>query len=92
MQIAMLQAQIQETQAKAQAQQANAQKTVVETQLAPEETKARVVAALSTNLNEDAEQKDFEKRVRLADLMLKEEDVRSNERIAFAQMQRKGNA
>lgn len=72
--------------------QAETQNITVKTQLAPEETKAKIVAALSTNLNEDAEQKDFEKRAKIADLMLREEDVRSNERIAFAQMQSKGRA
>ena len=66
--------------------QAETENITVKTQLAPEETKAKIVAALSTNLNEDAEQKDFEKRARIADLMLKEEDVRSNERIAEMQM------
>ena len=72
--------------------QAETQNITVKTQLAPEETKAKIVAALSTNLNEDAEQKDFEKRAKIADLMLREEDVRSNERIALAQMQSKGRA
>ena len=69
--------------------QAETQNITVKTQLAPEETKAKIVAALSTNLNEDAEQKDFERRAKIADLMIKEEDLKSNERIADMQMAEK---
>ena len=89
MQMATAQAQIQETQAKAQKAQAEAQKAMVEAQIAPEEARARVIAALSNNLNEDNESADFERRVRLAEIMLKEKDIDSNERIAMAQMSSK---
>ena len=89
MQMAAAEAQIQETQAKAQKAQAEAQKAMVEAQIAPEEARARVIAALSNNLNEDNETADFERRVRLAEIMLKEKDIDSNERIAMAQMQAK---
>lgn len=94
MQMALLQAQIAELQAKAQGHQADAQKTMVEAQLAPEETKARVVSAISRNLGEDNEQKDFERRAKIADLMIREEDIRSNERLTSMQMSSKtqGNA
>jgi len=73
----------------AQKAQAEAQKAMVEAQIAPEEARARVIAALSNNLNEDNETADFERRVRLAEIMLKEKDIDSNERIAMAQMQAK---
>jgi hypothetical protein len=86
MQMAAAEAQIQETQAKAQKAQAEAQKAVVEAQIAPEEARARVIAALSNNLNEDNETADFERRVKLAELMLKEKDIDSNERISMMQM------
>ena len=86
MQMAAAEAQIQETQAKAQKAQAEAQKAMVEAQIAPEEARARVIAALSNNLNENNESADFERRVRLAEIMLKEKDIDSNERIAMAQM------
>jgi len=79
-------AQIADIQTKAAKQQAEAQKTMVEAQLKPQEVQAKLVAALSTNLNEDAEGTDFERRAKLADLMLKEKDIDSNERIAMAQM------
>jgi len=44
----------------------------------------KVVQAAATNLDQDA---DFAKRMKLADLMLKEKDIDSNERIAVTQMQ-----
>ena len=75
--LALLQAQVQKT-------NAEAQQTMVETQLMPEELRVKVVQAASTNLDQDA---DFAKRMKLADLMLKEKDIDSNERIALAQMQ-----
>ena len=75
--LALLQAQTQKT-------TAEAQQTMVETQLMPEELRVKVVQAAATNLDQDA---DFAKRMKLADLMLKEKDIDSNERIALAQMQ-----
>ena len=90
MAMAAAEANIQETQAKAQKAQAEAQKAMVEAQIAPEEARARVIAALSNNLNENNESADFERRVRLAEIMLKEKDIDSNERIAFAQMSNRG--
>lgn len=86
MAMAAAEANIQETQAKAQKAQAEAQKAIVEAQIAPEEARARVIAALSNNLNENNESADFERRVKLAEIMLKEKDIDSNERIAMAQM------
>ena len=61
----------------------------VETQLKPSEVQAKVVAALSNNLNEDAEGADFERRARIAELMLKEADIQSNHDIAKMQMAQK---
>jgi hypothetical protein len=77
--LALLQAQTQKT-------QAEAQQTMVETQLMPEELRVKVVQSASTNLDNGD---DFEKRLKLADLMLKEKDIDSNERIALAQMKSK---
>lgn len=64
----------------------------VETQLKPSEVQAKVVAALSNNLAEEDEGGDFERRARIAELLLKEEDIASNERIATKQMQMKREA
>jgi len=86
MQMELLQAQIADLQAKAQKSQADAQKAMVDAQIAPQVAQAKMVAALSTNLNEDNESKDFEKRVKMTELMLKEQDIKSNERIAMMQV------
>ena len=85
-QMALLQAQVQDLQAKAQKSAAEAQKAAIEAQLAPQVAQAKTIAALSNNLNEDNESKDFEKRVKLAEVMLKNKDIDSNERIAMMQM------
>jgi hypothetical protein len=75
-------------QAQAQKYQAEAQQTMVETQLLPEKMRIDVVQAAATNLDNGD---DFEKRLKLADLMLREKDIDSNERIAVAQMQSRQN-
>lgn len=87
------QAQQQAMQMEMQQKRAETAKTMAETeltkvkaQLAPSETQAKVVAALSNNLNEDAEGADFERRAKIADLMLKEKDIESNHEIARMQM------
>jgi len=74
------QAQIAEITSKAQKQQAEAQKTQVETQLLPEEAKTRQIAALSTNLSAgDADDKEFARRAKVAELSLKEKDINLKE-------------
>ncbi len=82
--MAKLQADLALLQAQTQKAAAEAQQTMVETQLMPEELRVKVVQAAATNLDQDA---DFANRMKLADLMLKEKDIDSNERIALAQMQ-----
>lgn len=93
LQMAQLQAQLQVLQAQAQKYGAEAQQTMVETQLMPEKMKIDVIQSASTNLDSD---KEFEKRLKLADVMLKEKqinlkaaDTASNERIAAMQMMNK---
>ena len=87
--MAKMQADLAVAQAQAQKYQAEAQQTMVETQLMPEELRVKVVQAASTNLDNG---NDFDKRLKLADLMLKEKDIDSNERIALAQMESKKKA
>lgn len=84
------QAQMAVQQAQAQKYQAEAQQTMVETQLLPEKMRIDVVQAAATNLDNGG---DFDKRLKLADMMLKEKqinlkaaDTASNERIAMMQM------
>lgn len=88
-QMAQLQAQLESLQAKTMKDQAEAQKASVEAQLAPQVAQAKIIAALSTNLDEDNEGKDFERRVKIAELAIKQEDIRSNERIATLQSRAK---
>jgi hypothetical protein len=70
-------------QATVQKTQAEAQKAQAEAAATPDLAKAKVIAALSNNLNEDNETKDFERRLKLADLALKEKEINSNEKEEF---------
>ena len=89
----MAQAQLALIQAQTMEAQARAQKYSIESQLEPEVVKAKLAAALSTNLQPgNADEAEFAKRAKIADLMLKEKDIQSNERIATMQMQSKQNA
>lgn len=95
-QLAAAQAQIDVLTAQAQKYMAEAQQTVVETELAPTLAQAKLTAALSTNLDDNNEQADFERRAKIAELMIREEelnikkqDIASNERIAQTQMESK---
>ena len=88
LQLALAQAQLQLVQAQTMEAQARAQKYSIEAQLEPEVVKAKMAAAISTNLQAgNADDAEFEKRAKIADLMLKEADIKSNERIAVMQMQ-----
>ena len=89
-QMALAQAQLELVQAQGMEAQSRAQKYQVEAQLEPEVVKAKLAAALSTNLQAgNADEAEFAKRAKIADLMLKEKDIQSNERIAIMQMQNK---
>lgn len=74
-QLKVVEAQINDLNASAMEKQARAQKTMTEAQLAPQETQAKMVSALSTNLSESPDDKAFKKRVEIANLMLKEKDL-----------------
>ena len=94
-QIQLLQAQIAELQGRAQESQANAQeslaranKAVVEAQLMPEKLRVDVVQAAASNLD-GSMQGEFERRVKVADLILKERELETKENIVETQMQRK---
>ena len=87
MQMQTMQAQLELIQSQAMEAQARAQKYAVEAQLEPEVVKAKMAAAISTNIQQgNADDAEFEKRARIADLMLKEADIKSNERIAAMQV------
>ena len=91
----LAQAQVADLTSKAQKQSAEAQKTMIEAQMIPEEQRVKLVQAAATNLDNGG---DFEKRLKLADIMLKEKtvdlkaaDIASNERIASLQMMNKAS-
>jgi hypothetical protein len=92
LQAAQAQIAVQTTQAEQ--NRAEAQKLQVETQLMPQEVQAKMSASLTKNLpNEDeANQREFEKRVKIADLMLKEADIKNKSKIVELQMADKVNA
>lgn len=94
-QIQLVQAQINElnsraaeSQADAQEAMAKAQKTMVEAQLMPEELRAKVIQSVSTNLD-GSSQGEFERRAKVAELILKEREIQTKENIVEAQMNRK---
>jgi len=96
LQAGLIQAQTNDLASRAQKQMAEAQQVAVETQLLPEEIKAKQIAALSTNLQAgEADDREFERRVKVADLMLKEknidlkeQDLMQNREIVKMQMQK----
>ena len=92
MQMAQLQAQIQLLQSQSMEAQSRANKYNIEAQLEPKVVEAKMAAALSNNLQAGtADDKEFERRAKVAELLIKEKDIQSNERIAQMQMQFKNN-
>jgi hypothetical protein len=74
--------------AQAQESTARAAKYAVETELAPEELEIEKINAITRNLREgDEDDKEFERRMRVADIMLKERDVVNKERAARSQQE-----
>ena len=65
---------------------AEAQQTQVETQIMPQEAEAKMIGNISRGSKDPS---DFDKRVKVAELALKEQDIKSNERISVMQMQHK---
>lgn len=82
LELAIKEAQLQETQAKAAKAAAEAQKAQMEAQLMPMETEAKMLGSISRGARD---QDDFAKRAKVAELALKEQDIQSNERIAMIQ-------
>jgi hypothetical protein len=85
------QAQIKSLEASAAKDVADAQKTMVEAQLAPKEVEAKVISAVSRNLPSQDEEanREFDRRVKIADLMLKEADIKNKSKIVELQMSEK---
>jgi hypothetical protein len=87
MQMQLMTAQLQLTQAQAQKAMADANKAQVDAQLAPQMAQAKYISALSNNLDEDDESKDFERRVKIAELSLKEKQIDQDAEVVRMQMQ-----
>jgi hypothetical protein len=86
MQLAQAQIAVQTTQAEQ--NKAEAQKLLTEAQLMPIELQAKSMAANTKNLpkQDDLASKEFDKRVKIAELMLKEADIKTKAKIVDQQM------
>ena len=83
-----IQAQIAVNTTQAEQNMAEAQKLMAEAQLLPIELQAKAMAANTKNLpnRDDLASKEFDKRVKIADLMLKEADIKNKAKIVQMQM------
>lgn len=81
-----LEARAQESAADAVEAQARAQKLMIEAQLYPKEVEAKIIQGLSANLNGDGKQQEFERRAKVAELILKEREIETKEQIVQRQM------
>lgn len=85
------QAQIAVNTTQAEQNRAEAQKLMTEAQLMPQEVQAKVIASTTKNLPAGNESAEFDKRVKIAELMLKEEDIKNKGKIVQMQMAEKAN-
>jgi hypothetical protein len=83
------QAKVEKTMSETQVNKTMAAKNIVDIQTKPQETQAKLMTAISTNLpNEDDKiAAEFDRRVKIAELMLKEADMDQNLEIVNKQMQ-----
>ncbi len=86
LQAAQAQIAVQTTQAEQ--NRAEAQKLLTEAELMPREVQAKMAASLTKNLpnEDDANQREFDKRAKIAELMLKEADIKNKSKIVEMQM------
>jgi len=83
------QAQIAVSTTQAEQNRAEAQKLMTETQLMPQEVQAKIIASSTKNLPAGNESNEFDKRVKIAELMLKEADIKNKSKIVELQMANK---
>lgn len=88
LQMEAVQAQIAVNASQAKQNEAEAMKTVIEAQLKPKEVEAKLASMLTQNLPNNAElaSQEFDKRVKIAELMLKEADIKNKAKIVELQM------
>lgn len=86
MQLAQAQIAVQTTQAEQ--NRAEAQKLLVEAQLKPTEVQAKIMSSTTANLptQADAAQAEFDRRAKVAELMLKEAEIKNKSKIVELQM------
>jgi hypothetical protein len=89
LQAAQAQIAVQTTQAEQNRAEAN--KLMTEAQLMPQETQAKIMASATKNLPAGNESNEFDKRVKIAELMLKEADIKNKSKIVELQMAEKRN-
>ena len=80
-----LNARAQESAADAQEAQARAQKLITETSLLDDKAKIDLIRTLTANIN-TKDKNEFDNRVKTAEILLKERDIDSNEKIVQQQM------
>jgi hypothetical protein len=85
------QAQIAVNTTQAEQNRAEAAKLMTEAQLMPQEVQAKVIASTTKNLPAGQESSEFDKRVKIAELMLKEADIKNKSKIVELQMAEKKN-
>ena len=90
LQLQMQQAQLemQKTASEVEVNKSVATKNIVDAQTKPEEVRAKIISAASTNLpnQDDKIAAEFDRRVKIAELMLKEADMDNNYEIVTKQM------
>jgi hypothetical protein len=81
------QAQIAVNTTQAKRNEAEAMNTMVETQLMPQEVQAKILASTTNNLpdNDALASQEFDRRVKIADLMLKEKDIENKLKVVELQ-------
>ena len=92
LQLAKEQATVATLQAQAQESQSRIEQNNVETQLLPMEVEIKKLAAVARNIEPGSEDdREFERRVKTAELLLKEREIASKEAIVAKQMQEDNN-
>jgi xanthine dehydrogenase iron-sulfur cluster and FAD-binding subunit A len=86
------QAQIAVNTTQAEQNRAEATKLMTEAQLMPQEVQAKVIASTTKNLPTGNESNEFDKRVKIAELMLKEADIKNKSKIVELQMSNARNS
>ena len=92
--MAKAQAEIKKLESEGRESEANAMLSLERARYVPEEVRAKILAAISNNLpNKDNEaQMEFDRRVKVAELMLKEADMVQNKEVVKMQMEAKQKA